>query len=397
MKLLVVSASPLQQAGDTYYAVDPWIHVPLQISEEVERVTLWAPVKRLAEGESPAPHSWSVPLGRLEIAPYDYYSSFVAHYRLWLRRVFRWRYQANQLAAAHDVVVIRHPSPMVSIAARAARRQGKPMVMMVMSNVEMTDRVLGNSGMVAKLYLGLAKLMVAQEVSCAKNARRVYAYSKLLAHRHRNCRGRVTLMQDPLLSEKDFLERVDTCQSDEVRLLRVSWIQPLKGLEYLLEAQAMLLNQGFRVRLEIVGRERKPNYQQKLEEQSQMLGIQESVEFSGWIPYDRIREVYARSDIQVISSLTEGTPRCIAEGAARGLPLVSTRAGGCADVLTHEVNALLVEPAEPRAMAKAIERLIKDGQLRREIIKNGYAFARDATFETLGRRFLGELSEIAKD
>ena len=342
-------------------------------------------------------HSWSVPLGQMEIAPYDHYSSFVAHYRLWPRRVLRWRNQANQLAAAHDVVVIRHPSPMVSVAARAARRQGKPLVMMVMSNVAMTDRVLGNSGMVAKLYLGLAKLMVAQEVSCAKKAKRVYAYSKLLAHRHRYCRGRVTLMQDPMLSEKDFFERVDTCQSDEVRLLRVSWIQPLKGLEYLLEAQAMLLNQGYRVRLEIVGRERTANHQRKLEEQSQVLGIHKSVKFSGWIPYDRIHEAYARSDIQVISSLTEGTPRCIAEGAARGLPLVSTKAGGCADVLTHEVNALLVEPADPRAMAEAIERLIKDGEMRREIIKNGYAYAREATFEILGRRFLGELSEIARE
>ena len=380
-----------------YYAVDPWIRIPLQIAEEVDCITLWAPVKRLTRDESPAAHSWPVPLGRLQIAPYDNYDSFVQHYKLWPRRVLMWRRQADRLAADHDIVVIRHPSPMVSIAARAAKRQGKPLVMMVMSNVEMTDRVLGGRRLTGKLYSGLAKLMVAQEVSCAKTARRVYAYSKLLAERHRHCRGRVTLMQDPLLSEKEFFMRADTCQSEEVRLLRVAWIQPLKGLEYLLQAQAMLLDHGYRVRLEIVGRERTANYQRELEEQARQLRVRDSVEFSGWIPYDRIHEAYIRSDIQVISSLTEGTPRCIAEGAARGLPLVSTKAGGCADVLVHEVNALLVEPAEPRAMAEAIERLIDDGQMRREIIGNGYAFARQATFETLGNRFLDELSEIARE
>ncbi len=113
------------------------------------------------------------------------------------------------------------------------------------------------------------------------------------------------------------------------------------------------------------------------------------------MPFDRIWEVYVRSDIQVISSIAEGTPRCIAEGAARGLPLISTTAGGCADALIHKVNAFLVPPRDAQSIAEVVEQLIRDKRVRQQLIKGGYDMARRFAFEKAGKRFLNDLKTIA--
>ncbi|PKM92555.1 MAG: hypothetical protein CVU80_02735, partial [Elusimicrobia bacterium HGW-Elusimicrobia-4] len=371
MKLLIVSGSPLKKIGQDYYAVDSWIRIPLYLADRCE-VTLWSPVETDPEEEGLHHSSWRVELGSLKIEHHDSYNSFLKHYQLWPRRAISWRKHADQLVKAHDAVIIRHPSPMISIVSRSTFRQGKPLIILVMSDLSRTDRILGNHGLRRMFYTALAKLLVLQEIRSAMHADVVGAYSSVLAYRHRGSRGLVKLMQDPVLHQDEFVFRNDTCQSQEVRILRVSWVQPLKGLEYLLEAVAILLAKGIEVRLEIVGKERSQGYQAKIEDLAEELGIADNVIFTGWVPFDQMQEVYMRSDIQVISSLAEGTPRCIAEGAARGLPLVSTMIGGCADVLTHEVDALLVAPADAVALAGAIERVIRDGTLRRNMIRQGY-------------------------
>ena len=233
-----------------------------------------------------------------------------------------------------------------------------------------------------------------QENWCVKQANLIYTYSNEIALRYRKDNDQVKLMQDPLLQSKDIIHRDDTCQDDEIRLLRVCWLLPSKGLEYLFEAIALLLEKGLRVRLEIVGKERSPGYQTELEQLVERLGIADKVDFTGWVPFDQMEEVYLRNDINIISSLGEGTPRIIAEGFARGLPLVSTTVGGCADTLTDNENAILVPPRDGKAIAEAVEKIILNGDLRRKIIVKGYQYARAATFETLGMQFLTEIQGI---
>jgi glycosyltransferase involved in cell wall biosynthesis len=394
MKLLFVSGSPLEKFGSDYFAVDSWIRIPQSASSQCEKVTLWSPVLEHISGDHQLEHTWRVELGRLRVEPHDYYNSFLGHYRRWFRQAGAWRRHADQIIAEHDVVVIRHPSPMISIVTNSALRLGKPLVVMIMSDLSRTDRVVGNRGLKRWFYATLAKVLVFEEVKSAKSADIVYVYSSILARRHRHSKGLVKMMKDPHLRKGDLVYREDTCISAEIRLLRVSWIQPLKGLEYLLEMVAILVTIGINVVLEIVGQERSLGYQTELEHLAENLGISDRVTFTGWVPYDQMQHVYLRNDIQVISSLTEGAPRCVYEGAARGLPLVSTTAGGLADILTHEVDSLLVPPMSAEALAYAVERVVRDGVLRRKMIQQGYQMANDATFEELGVKFIDEIERI---
>lgn len=60
----------------------------------------------------------------------------------------------------------------------------------------------------------------------------------------------------------------------------------------------------------------------------------------------------------------EGVPLSLVEAAATGLALVTTDAPGCRDVVTHEVDGLLVPPRDSMAIAAAVRRLCHDDALR---------------------------------
>ena len=77
--------------------------------------------------------------------------------------------------------------------------------------------------------------------------------------------------------------------------------------------------------------------------------------------------LFANADIAVLPSYREGLPKSLIEAAASALPLVTTDVPGCREVVTHEVNGLLVPVRDAKALAGAIERLHLDPAWAREL------------------------------
>jgi glycosyltransferase involved in cell wall biosynthesis len=91
---------------------------------------------------------------------------------------------------------------------------------------------------------------------------------------------------------------------------------------------------------------------------------EDGVEWLGHV--SDIREVWRRTDIAVLASRGgEGVPLSLVEAAACGRPLVATDVPGSRDIARAGVNALLVPPRNPAALADALERLIRNADLRR--------------------------------
>jgi len=184
------------------------------------------------------------------------------------------------------------------------------------------------------------------------------------------------------VNECEFFSRFDTCQSGPIRILFVGYLRPEKGIEHLLEAVGKL-KKDMQWDLEIVGPDDGfPKYRRRLDEIVAALGIEDRVRWIGYVPYgemlfDRMRA----ADIFVLPSLSEGTPHVLVEARANGLPCISTRVGGVPDTVTDGVDALLVPPKNPRALALAIERIVRDQKLRRALIRNGLNLARKQTLE----------------
>lgn len=193
------------------------------------------------------------------------------------------------------------------------------------------------------------------------------------------------------VEESEFFARIDTCQGPVVRILFVGFIRPEKGIEYLLDAVS-LLKADVPWELEIVGPREFPDYCEKLEGIAAARGIRERIRWEGYVPngkplFDRMRA----ADVFVLPTLSEGTPHVLVEARANGLPCISTTAGGVPSTVTDGYDALLVPPKDARALARAIERVVGDAELRRSLIRNGLKAARQ---QTLGRFIAAVLREL---
>jgi len=98
------------------------------------------------------------------------------------------------------------------------------------------------------------------------------------------------------------------------------------------------------------------------------LGIDTRVVFTGQI--SDVRPFYATADVFVLPSHSEGSPNVLLEAMGAEVPVVATAVGGVPEIVEDETSALLIPPGDPRAMANAIDRLVKDFELGEQLSRN---------------------------
>jgi len=84
-----------------------------------------------------------------------------------------------------------------------------------------------------------------------------------------------------------------------------------------------------------------------------------------------VRPMMAKSDVVVLPSYREGIPRALLEAAAMAKPIITTDAVGCREVVDDEINGLLVPVKDAPALARAMERMINDPEMRKRMGKAG--------------------------
>lgn len=88
-------------------------------------------------------------------------------------------------------------------------------------------------------------------------------------------------------------------------------------------------------------------------------------------------DLYALMDIFVLPSYREGLPLANMEAQAMGVPVITTDTRGCRESILPGVTGLLVPVGEASRLAQAIQRLVNDAELRREMGQAGQQFARE--------------------
>jgi len=145
---------------------------------------------------------------------------------------------------------------------------------------------------------------------------------------------------------------------DEVLLVFVGRVVPIKRLDLLIGALALARGSGRRLRLAIAG---DGDVRAELERQAAALGVADAVHFLGY--RRELRPLFAAADVAVLSSDNEGTPVSLIEAAAAGLPAVATDVGGVREVVGEE-GGVLVPPGDAEALASALLRMAGDPELR---------------------------------
>ena len=141
-----------------------------------------------------------------------------------------------------------------------------------------------------------------------------------------------------------------------------------KGYDVLLRALALASPRlGEDWHLKVLGKG--PRLEQLLELRAE-LGLQERVEFVGWV--DNPYPTMAASDVFVHPARFEPFGIVYTEALALGIPIVATACpGGPIDVLDHGEFGRLVPTGEPAALADAIVEISEDGELRRTLAERG--------------------------
>jgi len=166
----------------------------------------------------------------------------------------------------------------------------------------------------------------------------------------------------------------------------------VKGHRYLIEACALLQQRGHHFVCNIIGH---GPLRKDLERRVREYGLQGFVKFWGPLPHEEVIGTLRRReiDLMVLPSIKtatgehEGIPVALMEALAFRIPVVSTSTGAISELISDGAG-VLVKPADAKALADAIERVLVDSAYQSLLAERGFervssAFALDTAIDRL--------------
>jgi glycosyltransferase involved in cell wall biosynthesis len=142
-----------------------------------------------------------------------------------------------------------------------------------------------------------------------------------------------------------------------------------KGVLEYVQAARLIKQQGVDAKFILVGGPDVHNPATVTDEQLKEIKNNGDVELLGF--QEDIPALLAASNIVVLPSYREGLPKVLVEAAAAGRAVVTSDVPGCRDAIEVGVSGLLVPPRNPEALAKGIQILINDPELRKKMAEQG--------------------------
>jgi D-inositol-3-phosphate glycosyltransferase len=141
-------------------------------------------------------------------------------------------------------------------------------------------------------------------------------------------------------------------------ILFVGRIEPLKGLEQLLEALSYMEGKKPPLLIIVGGDEHSQGQVQILQRMAKELRIQDQVTFIGSVDQEKLPSFYSAADICAIPSYYESFGMVALESLACGTPVVATNVGGMRSLIRHSRMGRMVRKNHPHNLASEISELL---------------------------------------
>lgn len=151
-------------------------------------------------------------------------------------------------------------------------------------------------------------------------------------------------------------------------LLNIGRLVSAKGHRILLSALEMLLSQKRHLILNLVGDG--PEHD-RLHQEVIKRKLDKYVKFLGSLNQSEVLEQYRQADLFILTSFAEGIPITLMEAMSMEIPCISTYVNGIPELITHQVNGILINPSDVEGTAEAIAWLIDHPQERERLGKAG--------------------------
>jgi glycosyltransferase involved in cell wall biosynthesis len=174
---------------------------------------------------------------------------------------------------------------------------------------------------------------------------------------------------------------------DATDIVSVGELRPVKAIDVLIEALAILKRSGRRVSATIAG---EGPQGAELKAQAQRLGVADQVRFVGYRP---ARDAFAMGRMLVIPSRAESLPYIVLEAAAAGVPIIATKVGGNPEIfgaqsghliapddsaaLVAAIGAALDDPHEVKRVTHAVRTRVRSEFSSTTMVENGLAAYRE--------------------
>lgn len=164
--------------------------------------------------------------------------------------------------------------------------------------------------------------------------------------------------------EQAEARRTLSLDSDAQILLAVGRIEPLKGLDILIEALAEMTERT-RLQLLIVGGDDRSEHEvARLHQVAQSAGVAGHIRFVGAVLHEDLNTYYNAADVVVVPSFYESFGLVAVEAMASGVPVVASRVGGLASTIIDGRCGYLIPWRCPGPFAEKLDLLLENRSLR---------------------------------
>lgn len=174
--------------------------------------------------------------------------------------------------------------------------------------------------------------------------------------------------QRPKLSRGEYLKSLGLTFDDETVVFGIAArLNPVKDIGTLIRGFGEALKTCPNIRLIIAG---DGEERAMLEALAQELCPAGTVRFAGWV--QDTDSFYSAIDVNMLTSLSEGAPYALVEGARMRCATIATRVGGIPYMMESGVTGLLFEPKDVETLTGFMVRVVENPAFRRQLGENFY-------------------------
>lgn len=374
-KLIVFYCDMIFKQGDNYFCKGGLGRFLDEIAQRYDELIVCAPV---SEDCGAYTQQYRIVAKNITLQALPPYASFISALKHKQRMVSLLKqYSANW----NSLLYIRWPTPLAYTVYKLGKKRNLPILLHIVGDskaiISESGKYKGILKLLAITYINIVEKQVKRminEIPTLVNGsglRRLYAG---------NAKAKVKEIRSATLTADEVTKEYKELNKDDVRLLYVGVLKPEKGVNYLIEGFKLLIDQGYKVRLTIVG---DGPEKVKLEHKVIKMQIKNVISFTGYVPLGpQLLDTYKRNDIFILPSISEGTPRVLIEAMANRLLVIATNVGGVPFTINNNQNGILIEPKSPEQICCAVKEILKNDVKREQIIEGAFEFAKENTLES---------------
>ena len=167
-----------------------------------------------------------------------------------------------------------------------------------------------------------------------------------------------------------------------------------KNIDVALEAFKLVVKDEPKARFLIAGTGEETS---KLKRHAEKLNLNGQVKFLGKISEENKIKLLSKSWVSLQPSSFEGWGITVIEANSCKTPVIASNVNGLKDSVDNQTTGLLVKPGNPRELAQAMNYLIKNKKVLKQMSTNAYYWSNYFEWDRIGQKFIKESQKVFKD